>query len=132
MLGIDNNTLFIERPEDIPGVIAAFDVAVQPSLSEGFSNVLVEYMAAGKPVVATRVGDAQRVIESENYGLLVEPDNPMDLSEAILSICSNLQNAERMGLLAREKVKQKWSEEKILNEYMRFYLTAAGRRSANF
>jgi len=61
-LGIHDKVTFLKDAHDIPSVMAAFDIVVQPSLSESFSNVLVEYMAAKKPIVATKVGDAEMVI----------------------------------------------------------------------
>lgn len=71
-LGIGGRVRFVENAWDMHKIMPAFDVAVQPSLSESFSNVLVEYMAAGRPIVATRVGDADDVIKDGREGLLVE------------------------------------------------------------
>jgi len=120
-LGIQERVLFLKDYSDIPAVMAAFDVAVQPSLSESFSNVLLEYMASSKPIVATRVGDTEIVIEDGREGLLVKPNGPEELSAAILSLCKNRGKADEMGKLARVKVETNWSLSKILDTYEQFY-----------
>lgn len=120
-LSLQNRVIFIKNSLDIPTVMAAFDIAVQPSLSESFSNVLVEYMAAGKQIVATRVGGAEEIIEDGREGILVDPNNPQELSAAILALYHNQEKAANMGRLAREKVAANWSSGKILNDYCRFY-----------
>jgi glycosyltransferase involved in cell wall biosynthesis len=119
--GIHNRVTFLKYSSDIPSIMAAFDIAVQPSLSESFSNVLVEYMAASRPIVATRVGDAERIIEDGREGILVHPNNPEELSAAIFSLFHNQEKAANMGRVAREKVVANWASEKILNEYCQFY-----------
>jgi glycosyltransferase involved in cell wall biosynthesis len=120
-LGIQERVLFLKDYSDIPAVMAAFDVAVQPSLSESFSNALLEYMASSKPIVATRVGDTEIVIEDGREGLLVKPNGPEELSAAILSLCKNRGKADEMGKLARVKVETNWSLSKILDTYEQFY-----------
>ncbi len=120
-LGIQNQVKFLVGYPDVPAAVAAFDIAVQPSLSESFSNVLLEYMAAGKPIVATRVGDAETVIQDGAHGLLVQPNDPQELSSAVLAIYRDSARAKEMGKLAREKVEANWSFSKILNTYERFY-----------
>ncbi len=119
--GVGVRTHFFPNDTDIPTVMAALDVAVQPSLSESLSNVLLEYMASERPIVATRVGDAERVIESERDGILVQPDKSKEMADAIYWLYSHPEEAENMARVSREKVKRQWSSEKILNEYINFY-----------
>jgi glycosyltransferase involved in cell wall biosynthesis len=120
-LSLQNRVIFIKNSLDIPMIMAAFDIAVQPSLSESFSNVLVEYMAASKPIVATRVGGAEEIIEDGREGILVNPHNPEELSAAILYLYRNKDKAAYMGRRAREKVVANWSPLKILNIYQELY-----------
>jgi glycosyltransferase involved in cell wall biosynthesis len=70
---------------EIPIWMNASDLFCLPSISEGYPNVLMEAMACGLPVVATRVGGIHEIIDSAEHGILVSPKNPMELSEAILS-----------------------------------------------
>ena len=120
-LGIQNQVKFLNHYSEIPTAMAGFDIAVQPSLSESFSNVLLEYMAAAKPIVATRVGEAEMVIEGGKEGLLVKPDRPEELSAAILTFCRDSAKANEMGKLARARVEANWPFSKILNTYQEFY-----------
>jgi len=120
-LGINNRVTFINNCKDVSSILATLDIAVQPSLSESFSNVLLEYMAAAMPIVATRVGDAEIIIENNKEGLLVSANKPQDLAAAVISLCHDREKALRMGKLAQQKVKSNWSQQKILDEYIRFY-----------
>ena len=122
-LGIQDRVKFLLDYPDIPMAMAAFDVAVQPSLSESFSNVLLEYMAAGKPIVATRVGDAERIIEDEREGLLVNPNNPEGLADAVIELCKNRNKSVQFGKLSQEKVVANWSFEGIMKNYHQLYET---------
>ena len=120
-LCIKDKVHFFRNYPNIPLIIEAFDITVQPSLSESFSNVLVEYMAAAKPVVASRVGDAEKIIEDGKNGLLVHPNNPEELRAAILDLYHNRDKASKMGKLAREKVFANWSSKKIIRDYQILY-----------
>lgn len=120
-LGIQNQVKFLVGYPDVSTAIAAFDVAVQPSLSESFSNVLLEYMAASKPIVATRVGDAEVIIQDGTHGFLVQPNDPQGLSSAILYLSRNLERAKEMGNLAQEKATRDWNCEKIIKAYRELY-----------
>jgi glycosyltransferase involved in cell wall biosynthesis len=120
-LGIQDRVKFLTDCPKIPTAMAGFDVAVQPSLSESFSNVLLEYMAASKPIVATRVGDTEVIIQDGAHGLLVQPNDPQGLASAILWLSRNLERALEMGRLAREKAIRDWSSEKIIRAYEALY-----------
>lgn len=114
-------TSFIKDVQNVPSFISVMDVVVQSSLSESFSNVLLEYMAAGKPIVATRVGDAEKMIDHEKTGLLVTPGASEQIADAVLWYHNNPELARSMGLLAKSKVAGKWSEKIILRQYESFY-----------
>ena len=120
-LGIGDRTTFVEGCTDIERLLPAFDVAVHPSYSESFSNVLIEYMAAGKPVVATRVGDAEQVIEEGVDGFLVPPGDAAAISGAVIQILENHAESSACGRRAAEKVRKLWSWPSIMDKYDRFY-----------
>ncbi len=71
-LGLEDRVSFVGFREDVPEVLASFDVFVLPSLSEGFSLATVQALAAGRPVVATRSGGPEEMIEDLISGLLVD------------------------------------------------------------
>jgi glycosyltransferase involved in cell wall biosynthesis len=120
-LGIYSNTRFLKNHPDIPSVIAAFDIAVQSSLSESFSNVLLEYMASGKPIVSTDVGDASIVLDHGKSGFIVPPGSPTAISKAVLQLCNNETFAAQLGKTARKKVLAQWSLSALLKRYEHFY-----------
>lgn len=121
-IGLEEHVTFIENPSNVAEIITAFDVAVQPSNSESFSNVLIEYMAAGSAIVATRVGDAENIIEDQKDGILVAPGNPEEMGNAILSILSNQKKADEMKKMAKEKVIANWGLKTIIERYQQLYI----------
>lgn len=93
----------------VPGLIDEMDICVLPSLSEGMSNTLLEYMAVGKPVVATTVGGNPELIEDGKTGYLVPPQNSKSLADALLKLLNNSELRNQMGLRARERVEREFS-----------------------
>ncbi|MDH5769297.1 MAG: glycosyltransferase, partial [Nitrospirota bacterium] len=94
-----------------------FDVAVVSSLSEGFSNVILEYMASSKSVVATNVGGNPEAVVDGETGLLVPPGDSLSLADAIWSILINKDMGIRLGIAGRERVEEKFSLEKMIINY---------------
>ena len=100
------NFMGIVPHEEIPRLIKIADVIVIPSLVEGHSTSLIEAMAAGKPVVATRVGGIVEVIIDGENGLLVEPKNPKQISDAVIRILTDPELGIRLGHKARETARK--------------------------
>lgn len=121
-LDISDKTKFIRRPSNIPELIQGFDIAVQPSRNEAFSNVILEYMASKKPIVATNVGDNERIILQNEVGIIINPDNHEEMAQAILYLYKNKQVAEKMGRKGAECVKKFWATDIIVKNYKDFYL----------
>jgi glycosyltransferase involved in cell wall biosynthesis len=84
-------------------------ISVQPSVWEPFGITVVEAMASGLPVVASRVGGLPEVIEDGSSGILVEPDNANDLATALLVLLDNITLRREMGRAARLRAEQKFS-----------------------
>ena len=91
---------------------------------EGFSNALLEYMAAGLPVVATDVGGNSEAIIDGFNGFIVPPKNPEELGESILKM-SKLQKRCKMGLHGKNRVKDFFELGKCIEEYENLYLESA-------
>lgn len=102
-------------------VISSLDLFVLPSNSEGFGIVLLEAMAAGKPVVATRVGGIPEVVVEGETGLLVPARDPKALAEAIFYIKTHPMEAQEMGRKGRKRVEECFSIDKTVAEYDQFY-----------
>jgi glycosyltransferase involved in cell wall biosynthesis len=87
------------------------DVVVIPSLSEGSPNVLLEAMAAARPVVATRVGGIPSVADDGVHALLVPPNDPGRLADAMATLVSSGELRQRLAICAREHVLARCSSE---------------------
>ena len=105
-LGLQRNFLFLGSRQNVPEILACGDMAVLPSQAEGLSNALLEYMAMGLPTVATDVGGNSEVIENGLSGLLVKPNDPAALADAISSLLENPHFASLLGVAARERVRR--------------------------
>jgi len=120
-LGISSRVKFVGLRQDIPQLLAASDVSVIASHEEGFSNVVLESMAAGLPVVATRVGGNSEAVIDAATGWLVPPRNPTAMAEKIIDLLNDPNKAESWGNMGRERVKEDFSLEKMVEEHMRLY-----------
>jgi glycosyltransferase involved in cell wall biosynthesis/pimeloyl-ACP methyl ester carboxylesterase len=117
---------------DVPALLAETTVSVLPSHSEGLSNTLLESMASGVPVVATRVGGTPEAIEDGVTGLLVPPADPPTLAAAIARVLSDDQLAARLGAAGRRRVHDRYAMERMVHATEQLYLdlltqSAAGR-----
>ncbi len=106
---------------DVCGFLAALDVAVLPSRSEGMSNALLEYMAAGRPIVATRVGGNAELVEHGTHALLVPPDDPGALARAISRLLADRELACRLGAAARRRARERYGREAMVRRFEDFY-----------
>jgi glycosyltransferase involved in cell wall biosynthesis len=89
--------LGVQTPAEIASLLHGCEVLALPSREESFGIVLVEAMACKKPVVASAVGGIPEIIEDRETGMLVEPDNPFALTEALRSVLSDSQFRSRLG-----------------------------------
>ncbi len=108
-------------PPDVPRLFAAADVFVLPSRSEALGSVLLEAMACGLPVVATRVGGVPEVIEPGQTGLLVPVRCPAELAEAIGSLFADPEAARQLGQRARRYVVEHRSSRRMVEQTLRIY-----------
>jgi glycosyltransferase involved in cell wall biosynthesis len=120
-LQLDGRFVFAGSQDDIRPFLRMFDVAVLPSLSEGFSNSLLEYMAAGLPSVATAVGGNGELIANGQSGFLVRPASSHALAEKIVLLLKDAGLRERFGRNARETVKTRFSMERMIGAMERIY-----------
>jgi len=110
-LGVSGNVIFAGREQhsDIPFFFAACDVFVLPSLSEGFSNAVLEAMASGKPVIGTSVHGTLDQIRDGVNGYLVEPKNSHELANALVRLLSDTEKREAMGRECRRIVEREFN-----------------------
>ena len=120
-LKLGKSVLFLGYRDDIIELIAISDVTVLSSRMEGMGIILLEAMSMGCPVAATRVGGIPEVVEDGVTGILVNPQRPGELAQALIAILADKEKAKRMGEAGREKVQKYFSEEKMLDALDKLY-----------
>jgi glycosyltransferase involved in cell wall biosynthesis len=105
-LGLTETVLFTGFREDAARLIRAFDVFAMASLYEGLSIALLEAMAAGRPVVVTRVGGLEEVVRDGEQGLLVPPRDAAALATGLVSLLGDRERRRRMGSAARQRASE--------------------------
>jgi glycosyltransferase involved in cell wall biosynthesis len=116
-LGVAGRVEFLGHREDVPALLARADLFVLPSRSEAFPNGAIEAMAAGLPVIASRVGGLIDLIDEGRTGLLVEPDNPAALADAIASLVESPARAAALGAAARDEVTRRYSFDRMVRSF---------------
>ncbi len=120
-LSIENDTFFLGRCERLAELLSVSDVCVLSSKAEGFSNSILEYMAAARPVVATDVGGAREAIIKGETGYLVTSGDELMMAERIISLLREPEKARAMGELGRRVVQEKFSRESQLRRTEALY-----------
>lgn len=121
-LGLTRCIEFLGQQSNVEEILALASMFVLPSLTEGISLTLLEAMACGLPVVATRVGGTTEVVVDEVTGLLVPPGCPKAMAAAIVRLHRDPHLSQRMGELGRQRVEQKFSVESMVRAYEELYL----------
>jgi glycosyltransferase involved in cell wall biosynthesis len=106
---------------DVPDVVAAADVVVSPSRWEGLSIALLEAMALGKPIVATRIGGNAEALDDGVSGALVPRDDPAAFAGAIAALLADPQRAAELGSAAQARYAERFTERRMQDELWRLY-----------
>lgn len=114
---------------DIPAVLRGLDCFVLPSLAEGVSNTILEAMASGLPVVATRVGANGELVEEGLTGHLVRAGNSDMLARGILAYFDDPATARRHGRAGRQRAESRFSLERMIERYHRLYTGLVHKRA---
>jgi len=121
VVGIADNVRFTGFVNDLPAKLAAFDIVVVPSQNEAFSLALVEAMAAGCAVIASRVGGMAEIVEHEVTGLFLERDDESALIGALSRLLTDNQLRQRLGGLAQASVIERFDREHVITRIERLY-----------
>ena len=113
--------MFTGRCASVPDLLAASDICVLSSQAEGFSNSILEYMAAGRAVVATDVGGASEAIVEGQTGYLVKSGDDRTMAERIISLLKDPDKRRAMGAGGRRLVEQRFSCETRLANTVTLY-----------
>jgi glycosyltransferase involved in cell wall biosynthesis len=128
-LGLMRDTLFLGYQEEVAPYYAAFDAMILPSINEGTPVSAIEALAAGRPVVATRVGGVPDVVREGEDGFLVEPGDVDALAERLARLAADPELRERLGAAGRARVIPRYSVERLVDDIDLLYrslLASAG------
>jgi glycosyltransferase involved in cell wall biosynthesis len=131
-LGVVRDTLFLGYQEEVAPFYAAFDALVLPSGNEGTPVSAIEALAAGRPVVATRVGGVPDVVRDGEDGFLVEAGATDELADRLARLARDPGLRERMGEQGRARVLPRYAVDRLVDDVDRLYralLSAEGRRT---
>lgn len=124
--GLQDKAWLPGERKDIPAILRSLDIFVLPSKAEGISNTILEAMASGLPVIATRVGgNAELVLDEEaginQTGCLVERENPQALAAAMLELAENDAKRQQLGDAGYQRIQAEFSIDSMVNRYRQLY-----------
>jgi glycosyltransferase involved in cell wall biosynthesis/peptidoglycan/xylan/chitin deacetylase (PgdA/CDA1 family) len=125
--GVDRAFHFLGHRDDVATVLADADLFVLPSESEAFPNVILEAMATGLAVVATRVGGIPELVEEGVTGRLVEPGNPQQLAASLIEMLDAPDRAIGLGRNGRRRIEQTYSFDRMVEQFESLYETETAR-----
>lgn len=120
-LGIESKIHFLGPVREMASFYHSLDIFVMPSRYEGMPMALLEAMASQQPIVAARVGQVPDLIEDGETGLLIRPDEPGELADAILRLVRNPDLASRMARRAHARVVERYSSQAMADRYLEVY-----------
>jgi len=130
-MALGNTVVLLGERDDIPVLIAAADLVVLTSVREGLSNVILEGMMGGKPVIATRAGGNVELVEHEATGLLFTIGDDLGLADALRRLANDAPLRLRLGEGARMRAHNEFSIASMAKAYERHYDAAARERAAS-
>lgn len=119
--GLQEKVFFLGIQDNVPNLLADCDLFVLPSDYEGVPLTVLEAMAAGKPVVSTRVGGVPELVEDELTGFLVPPRDPEALAQAILQLAKDHDLCRRMGQAGQRKAIERFDISRAARGYETLY-----------
>jgi len=126
-LGIAEHVTFVPNLLDFSDALEAMDVFCLPSLQQGIGTIMLEAMALGRPVIATKVGGVYRVIRDNETGLLIPPSDSARLAERIIELLDDPARARTIGAAAREEVLQEFRVDQMVSQTAAVYREVLGK-----
>ncbi len=120
-LGLNGNAHFIGRCSDVPALLDISDICVLTSTAEGFANSILEYMAAGKAVIATNVGGAAEAIVDGETGYLIPSGDDPALAAKLIELLGDGHKAARFGAEGKRVVTERFSQNAQLTATLKLY-----------
>lgn len=120
-INIDKYVIMPGLRADIKEILSFTNIFVLPSLFEGLPNVIMEAMAARKPVIATRIQGSDELVVENETGILVPPRNPEALADAIINLHNDTEKARRMGIAGRKRVEKYFNVDSMVKKHEKLY-----------
>ncbi len=131
-LGIADSVRFIGRRTDVVDVLWALDIFVMPSEAEGLPISILEAMAASKCIVSTAVGAIPHVLEHGNCGVLIEPQSPQAIAQAVNGLLNDQAARTRLGAAALQRVSREYSIKTTVAKYEALYRSKLASKRRDF
>ena len=131
-LGIDRSVKMLGTRNDVPALLSLSDLCVHPSLQEGYSNAILEAMAAGRPVVATRVGGNVEAVVDGQTGVLVPAASADALAAGMLRVLTNPAFAAKLGAQAAATIARSFEIGAVVAAYEDIYARLAAGESVRY
>jgi glycosyltransferase involved in cell wall biosynthesis len=116
-----DNFRFLGKRSEIESFINAMDICILSTFTEGISNSILEYMALGKPVIATRGGGTIEILKDKETGFLIEPSNPVELAGKVEMLLNDPLLRMKMGTAGKERIMEEFSIDQMVNKYIGRY-----------
>jgi len=121
-LGLGASAIFLGDRQDMPAILASLDVAILTSDSESLSNVILEAMAAGLPVVAYGVGGNSELL-SDQRGALIPAGNEISFADAVERLLSDCALSQQLGRNALRFAQETFSLDRVRQRYVELYVS---------
>jgi glycosyltransferase involved in cell wall biosynthesis len=115
------NIKFLGLQSDVESVMNCCDIGVLSTYTEGLSNSILEFMAIGKPIVATRGGGTEELVLDNQTGFLVNAKSPDEMAEKIKSLLADPQKAQEMGEKGKERIMSNFTISKMAEQFVKVY-----------
>ncbi len=113
--------LFLGRQKNVESIINVFDIGVLTTFTEGISNAVMEYMALAKPVVVTKGGGTDEIVEDKNTGYIIDHASANQLVEKIVYLLDHPMAAKSMGLKGKKRIQEKFNIQKMVDSTVELY-----------
>jgi len=121
---------FLGQRKNVERLVGTFDIGVLCTFGEGLSNSIMEYMALGKPVVATDCGGTRELVVDGQTGVLVKQSDPRELAEGIGYLIDHPDVAVRMGHAGQLRLRREFPLTRMIDDTLALYVKAAGSKGA--
>lgn len=129
-LNVEDRVIFTGQRQDVSEILRDVDVVVHPSLTEGLSNVILEAMGAGIPVVATRIGGNPELVQDGRTGFLVPVQDASAIAEAVCRVLDQPEMARSFGDAGRQRILAEFSIDRMLRKTEELYFRLLEQRLA--